>query len=89
MKLTGLFIKNNDKNNLLRLTNNLIGILELKQLTFATLKSLGFTEKNEKLTMLILIFSYEAAKHQKVPLYIMKGLSFEFPKNATAFTYDS
>ena len=37
----------------------------------------------------MLIFSYEAVKYQKVSLYIMKGLSFAFPENTAAFTYDS
>ena len=37
----------------------------------------------------MLIFSYEAVKYQKVFVYIMKGLSFEYPKNTTAFTSDS
>ena len=39
--------------------------------------------------ILMLIFSYEAIKYQKVYVYIMKGLSFEFPKNTIAFTSDS
>ena len=46
-------------------------------------------KKNEKLTILMLIFSYEAVKYQKVSLYIMKGLPFAFPENTAAFTYDS
>ena len=37
----------------------------------------------------MLIFSYEAVKYQKVPVHIMKGLSFDFPRNTTAFTSDS
>ena len=37
----------------------------------------------------MLIFSYEAVKYQKVSVYIMKGLSFDYPKNTTAFTSDS
>ena len=36
----------------------------------------------------MLIFSYEAVKYQKASLYIMKGLSFDFPKNTTAFISD-
>ena len=36
--------------------------------------------------ILMLIFSYEAIKYQKVYVYIMKGLSFDFPKNTIAFT---
>ena len=46
-------------------------------------------KKNEKLMILMLIFSYEAIKYQKVYVYIMKGLSFDFPKNTIAFTSDS
>ena len=38
--------------------------------------------------ILMLIFSYEAIKYQKVYVYIMKGLSFDFPKTI-AFTSDS
>ena len=41
MTLTGMFIENNDKNNLLIFTDT-YRILEPKQLTFATLKILGF-----------------------------------------------
>ena len=49
------------------------------------LKNFGVTEKKkeENLTILMLIFSHEAVKYQKVSLYIMYGLSFAFP---TAFT---
>ena len=39
--------------------------------------------------ILMLIFSYEAIKYQKVYVYIMKDLSFDFPKNTIAFTSDS
>ena len=49
MTLAGFFIENNDKNNLLRRTENLTGILELKQLTFATWKILGFYWKKWKI----------------------------------------
>ena len=39
--------------------------------------------------ILMLNFSYEAVKYQKVSVYIMKGLSFDFPKNKTTFTSHS
>ena len=35
------------------------------------------------------IFSYEAVKYQKMSVYVMKGLPFDFPKNTIAFTPDS
>ena len=57
--------------------------------TIATLKILRLLEKNEKFTILMLIFSHEAVKYQNVSLYIMKGPCFAFPKNTIAFTYDS
>ena len=48
------------------------------------MKLQDFAEKNEKMTILIIIFSYEAVKYQKVSVYIMKGLFFDFPRNTTA-----
>ena len=39
--------------------------------------------------ILMLIFSYEAVEYQNVSVYIMKDLSFDVPKNTTAFTSES
>ena len=37
----------------------------------------------------ILISSYEAVKHQKLPVNVTKGLSFDVPKHTTASISDS
>ena len=83
MALAEFFIENNNKIifwDLLRANTVKISYIE----KFGVL-----LKKNEKLTILMLIFSHETVKYQKVSLYITKGLSFAFPENTTAFTYDS
>ena len=72
MTLTGLFIENDDKNNLLRLTERLEWHLRAKTVNICYIDNFGFLlkkEKQEKLMILVPIFSYVAVKYERY-LYI-------------------
>ena len=63
-------------------------LLRANTVNICYIESFGvLLKKMKNWWFLILIFSYEAVKYQKVSVCIMKGLSFDFPKNNSFYLW--